>query len=181
MLKKICKNLKKFLKNENVLDIFIFGSFLQKKISYNDIDVAVLFIKEDKNNIDIIRKIQKESKDYRVSHISVNDFFKRMHPLVMTILKEGYSVSSEKKYSEFIGFQNRVLFIYNLKGQSASEKVKFSYVLHGRGADRGLLKKYKAKKMGKQVISVQPEYEKIFTKLFENFRVDYEKRYVLIY
>ena len=118
-LSEVKKKLKIVLREKEVYDVVLFGSFVKGKSMPKDIDVAI--ISEKKNFV---------LKGFHVSILSVSDFFKPLS-LVNTLFREGYSLKKNKSFAEVYGFKNKCLFRYELKNLSASKKVRAVKALDG--------------------------------------------------
>jgi uncharacterized protein len=83
MDKKINKNIIKYLKNENVNKIILFGSYLKDK-DYNDIDIIVDF-KEAKSLLNLVR-IERELSELvgKKIDLSTNN---SINPLILERIK----------------------------------------------------------------------------------------------
>lgn len=169
-LLKIKNKLKKLTNKKEVLDVVLFGSAIKGKLNPKDIDIAIITKKEIKPEL---------SKEFHVSIISIEDFFKPI-PLINTLLREGFSVKHNKPFSEVFNFSNKSLFTYELKKLPNAEKVKLVNILHGR-SEKGLVEQNNGKWLSRQVFLVPVKNENIFEQLFSKFKVKYTKSYVLIH
>lgn len=168
-LSKIKNKLKEFLKNKEIIDVILFGSFIKGKAEPRDIDVLIITEKEFK----------KEIEGFHLNFIGLKELFLK-YPLMMnTILREGYSLKQNKNISEYFRFENKIIFSYSLKNLNASEKVKIVNILRGRG-DCGLVKENNGEWLANQVFVVRPENSNIFEKLFLNFKVKFTRKSILI-
>ncbi len=167
-LLRIKKDFKKILRDKDIYDAVIFGSFAKGKLNPQDIDVAL-----------ITNKKFKKVKDYHASIITLNDFFKPIS-LVNNLLREGYSMKKNKPFSEVYGFRNRCLFRYELSGLSTSKKVQTVNFLRGKKGSAGLVEEKKGEWLSNQTFLSPVIYESIFEKFFINSKVKFKKYYVLI-
>ncbi len=168
---KLIKNkLKKYLKNKKILDIIVFGSFVKGKEVPNDIDIAV--ISDEKFEINI--------PNFHVVFLKCSDFFNNPPTLINTLFREGYSLKNNKYFSEIYGFSSRVLYKYELRNLSASNKVKIVNLLRGK-KEKGLVKENKGEWLANQIFVVPVENESIFERLFINFKIKYSKFYLLMH
>ena len=146
MSKKSLKNIlesesKKFyLKNKDrILDVVLFGSLVRGKDKPKDIDILLIF--KEKKDLEIthrLRKIleQKIKIDVEVTSINYNKLFDTKLKIRESFLTEGYSLINKRGIAEGLGFANKVLFNYNLKGKSKSQRMRFYYSLYGRTHDQ---------------------------------------------
>ena len=170
-LQKIRNRLKNCLKDKKIYDIILFGSFIKGKINPSDIDLA--FITNEKLNIDI--------EGFHISFLKPEDFFINPPSLINTLLREGYSIKKNKRFSEVYNFSNKSLFIYELKQLSPSLKVKIVNLLRGNKKEKGLVKDRGGEWLANQVFIVPVEQEDIFQKIFQNYKVKYKKFYILMH
>jgi|SRR3989344_5991809 len=148
MLKKQLKNTKlkseitKFYRKnrDTILDIIIFGSFIKGKENPKDIDLLILY--KDKKNIEKSYELKKILKNFNVeiTDKSYLELFDESFKVREGILSEGYSVVNKKFLSEGFGYLSFILFKYELKGFSKSNRMRFYYGLSGRGKnDKGII------------------------------------------
>lgn len=171
-LQKIKREFKSILKQKEVLDVIVFGSFVKGKFNPNDIDIAILV---NKNELKFDLK-----KEFHISVLTINDFFIKSLPLINILLREGFSLRHNKPFSEVFRFFSKSLFVYNLKGLSNTNKVKLVNILHGKNS-KGLVEEFKGKWISRQVFFVPVKNDNIFEDLFSKFKIKYEKSYVLIH
>ena len=93
MMESLVKKLKILLEKnkKEVVDIFLFGSYVKGRLSPKDIDIAVL-----ENGVDrsvLKRSILVISSSADVQFLNVGDYDKSIW---LTLLKEGYSVKHKK-------------------------------------------------------------------------------------
>lgn len=124
-MKELVKKLKTLLKkNENAVDIVIFGSFVKDKINTNDIDVALLC--KSKGNINKtetkkeIEALIKAKIDLQIIDINDYDNF-----IWISLIREGFSVKHNNYLHELYKIKPVVLYKYSLKKISVSKKVMF--------------------------------------------------------
>ncbi|PIU76043.1 hypothetical protein COS75_01130 [Candidatus Pacearchaeota archaeon CG06_land_8_20_14_3_00_35_12] len=143
MSKELNKYLKEKLKGidlAEIADIFLFGSAVKGKEFPKDIDICVIFRKKILEKT--LKEIEDKLKDFNVhiSFLNVDNFFRKPHSLIKTLLVEGISILSGKPFAQNFGFFAYVLYSYDLSKLKPSEKVKFVYLLKGRKAE-GMVKK----------------------------------------
>jgi len=173
-LSKIKSELASLLKDNEILDVIIFGSFVKGKQTPNDIDIALIV----NNSGDF--KFRFDNDKYHVSVISINDFFKRHITLINTLFREGYSLKYGKNFSDLFGFSNKALFSYELTNLTNSNKVKLVNILRGKGK-KGLVEENGGEWIFRQVFLVDVENERLFEDIFDNFKVKFKKSYILIH
>lgn len=170
VLQLVKSKLKKYLKDKEILDILLFGSAIKGETLPNDIDVAIITDK----------KLDLEIDNFHISVLSPSDFF-RPFSLIHTLLREGYSLKYNMPFSKIYKFSNKVLFKYELTSLKPSVKVKIVNVLRGKKNEKGLVEEKSGEWLANQVFFIPVDEEKIFEKLFLNFRVKFQKHYVLIH
>jgi len=170
---RIRNKLKKILRDNNILDIIIFGSAVKGKLMPTDIDIAII---TKKKNIPLM----PEQDNLHISIITPHDIFVKPISLINTLLREGHSLRHNTSFSEVFKFSNKVLFIYNLKDLANSEKVKMVNILRGKKS-QGLVEENKGEWLSRQVFLVPVGNEKIFEELFQKHSIKYKKNYVLIH
>ena len=126
---------------KNIENIFLFGSAVKGKEFPEDIDICIVF--KDKVHKEILSGIEHKLKEHKVhiSSLTVNDFFKKPHPLAKTIFLEGLNIFNRKPFINNFVFSSYVLYSYDLSKLKPSEKVRFVYLLKGRNSKEGIIKK----------------------------------------
>lgn len=171
LMKNIKTKLKKYLDDKGILDVIVFGSAVKGKKIPNDIDIA--FITDKKVNTDF--------KGFHISILKLEDFFINVPSLVHTLIREGYSLKNNRFLSEIYQFSSKILFIYNLSGLNNSTKVKIVNVLRGKNKEKGMVEQNIGKWLSNQVFIIPLEYGELFEKFFINFKVKFNKYYILIH
>lgn len=171
MNSEIKNKLKKFIGNKEILDIIIFGSAIKGKSVPRDVDIAI--ITDKVINLDL--------KGFHISYLKPIDFFLKRPSLVHTLFREGYSLKYNKAFSELYGFDNRVLFRYQLNDIKPSLKVKIVNFLRGKKNEEGLVKKSKGEWLANQIFIVPLEADYVLEKFFLNFNIKFKKFYILMH
>lgn len=171
VLVSIKSKLKKYLKDKEIYDIILFGSFVKGKEDYSDIDLAFVARKD----------IEFDNEGFHVAVLKPEDFFGKPPSLVNTLLREGYSLKNNRLFAESFNFSPNVLFNYNLSSLSPSLKVKVVNALRGRKDERGLVLENKGEWVSNNVFVVGVNNESLFEKFFLNFKIKFQKRYVLMH
>ena len=167
----IKNKLGKYLKDKDILDVILFGSVIKGKSSPSDIDIAMITQKEIKADI----------SGFHISVLKPEDFFVSPSSLVNTLLREGFSIKSERFFSEKYKFLNRVMFVYELKDLNPSIKVKIVNILRGKKNTMSLVKERGGRWVANRVFVVPINEEHIFERIFLNFKVKFNKFYILIH
>ncbi len=175
--------IKRWIQKEHILDVVQFGSSQRGKARPNDIDLCILVSDiDEKKSLDFIHSLSKitDKEEYKIqlSILSASSFASG-NSLVKTLLEEGYSIKYNKKFSETFGFHNKSLFVYSLKHFSASQRVKFHYMLRGRYGTKGVLKEVNGKFIGTGSIIVPTEKEDVLKEIFDQWSVKYSLERVL--
>ena len=191
MLKKLLKNtkfrteIKKFYQKnkEEVIDIILFGSFVKGKQKPNDLDLLLLF--KSKTNLDLSYTLRKslEKLNFRVEVTSKTymDLFDENFKARESFLTEGYSLILNKFISQGLGFNNFILFQYNLKNLNKSQRMMFYYALYGRKkTDSVILQKLNSKKFSENLILTPVTQKEPMKDFLNSWNLDFQKIPVLI-
>ncbi len=168
--------------NSEIVDIIVFGSLMRGKDKPNDIDLIILF--KNKKNLDISYQLKKEIEKKTEIPINVesklySNLFQTSFQAREALLAEGYSLLNKTGIANGLGYENLVMFIYNLKGKNKSERMRFYYSLHGRGMD-GMLKILKANKITDTVIMCPVATKEEMKEYLENWKIEFKEIPVLI-
>jgi predicted nucleotidyltransferase len=163
------KKLKLNYKN-NVIDIVQFGSSVLEESNPKDMDIAVIF-KEVSIKIqleerqEIKRQIEKLTEfPVHIESFDINSLFLESNFARQGILFYGKSIITGENFAERFGIIPNLQISYVLKDLKKKEKVRFNYLLNGRGGNYGLLRKYGGKIIYPGVLETLPKNELIFTK-----------------
>lgn len=166
--------------SKNVIDIIQFGSSVLDGTQPNDIDIAVIFnkvpLKEQLEEAQEIKNQLKEKTPLPI-HIKSYDFysfFDKGNFAQEGILFYGKSILTEKNFSENFGLTPVLQISYSLEKLEKKDKVRFNYLLSGKGGEYGLLRKYQGKLIKPGLIEIFPEYEKIFAEAIKEIIKDFE-------
>mgnify|MGYP001573734280 CR=1 FL=1 len=170
-LLKIKRKLKSLLNNKEIIDIVLFGSAIKGKAMPRDIDIAII----SKENINV--KIE----NFHISTLKPIDFFLDVPSLVNTLLREGYSIKKDAPFAELFRFKPKVMFVYSLKGLSASEKVKAVNFLRGKNKSKGIVEENNGEWLANQVFIMPVEPEHILSQFLINSKIKFKKSYVLMH
>jgi len=168
-ISKIKAELAELLKDKSLQDAVIFGSFAKGKPDYKDIDVLII---SDK-------KTEKDIRGFHLTCMTPDELLTKFPLMLNTLLREGYSLKHNQKFSEYFRFKSEVLFFYELTSLKASEKVKIANCLHGKANSKGLVEENSGRWISRQVFAVPPESSSIFEKIFLNFNIKFQKSYIL--
>lgn len=161
MLARLLKNTKFlsevtsfFKKNKAaILDIIIFGSTVKGKEKPNDLDILLVY--KDKKDADISYELKKRLVGFNAEIVdkTYKELFETSFNAREALLAEGYSLVYKKFIAEGLGYNNFILFKYELKGFNKSNRMRFYYSLYGRSKnDNGILARLNAKKFSETVL-----------------------------
>jgi len=170
ILRKIKSKLRSLLKDEEVLDVILFGSVVKGKSVPRDIDIALI---TDKNGPIRIQ-------GFHVSVISAKEFLTKFPTLTSTLLQEGYSLKNNKFLAELFRFQNKSLYSYSLTEKNSSQKVRIVNMLRGKNSEEGLVKKYKGNWVANQVFILPIESTYIIDGFLIENKIKFKKHNLLI-
>jgi predicted nucleotidyltransferase len=154
--------------SENVIDIVQFGSSILEASNPNDIDIAVIFkeipVKEQiKESHDIKKQIEEMTElPVHTEFFDLTRLFDKSNFAREGILFYGKSLLNKANFSEIFGIIPKLRISYVLKDLYKKDKVKFNYLLNGKGGNYGLLKKYGGKIIYPGVVETFPENENLF-------------------
>lgn len=172
-----------YLKNrQEIIDIILFGSFEREKDKPNDIDILMLF-KEKKNletSYQLKKILEREMKiKIEVTPVTYAGLFDINLKIRESFLTEGYSLIQKKGIAAGLGFVNRLMFIYNLKGKSKSQRMLFYYSLYGRNSE-GMLKKLNAVKFADTIILCSIGKSEEMRAFFHEWQIEFKEVPLLI-
>lgn len=181
MQKKLQKKLG-LIYSKEVIDVVQFGSSVLEGSVPNDIDIAVIYnkipVKEQLAYSQEIKK-QLEKKFKLPIHIKSYDlysFFDKGNFAKDSILFYGKSLINDTYFSGIFGLFSRLQISYSLKDLKKKDKVRFNYLLNGKGRKYGLLRKYSGKLLKPGLIEISPEHEEIFIKAIKKITLKFEIR-----
>jgi hypothetical protein len=88
-------------------------------------------------------------------------------------------ISSFKEISRRHNLNVLVLYTYNLTKQDKSKKVRFVYVLKGRGKDNGLVEELKGNWLAPGCFMIPISQDNEMQEVFEHWKVPYKRRVIL--
>src|SRR3989344_3286180 len=174
LTKRLKKELKKYLKDKFVLDIFLFGSSVKEKLSPRDIDLVILVREKDyKKTEDLLYNIKNSLsiKNLHIEHLIIDDFLEKS--ISSSIIHEGISLRHNKRVTEMLGYEAFALFTFSLDNLTNVDKVRFAQTLYGRKND-GLVQKDKGRALGKGSFIVPIEKQNLFLDVLTKFKVKYK-------
>jgi predicted nucleotidyltransferase len=172
--------------SSNVLDIVQFGSSIFESSKPSDIDIAVIFknipLKQQLEEAQKIKR-QLETRFDLPIHIKSYDFysfFDKGNFSRENILFYGKSLLYHGSFAENLGLISKLQIYYSLKNLKKKDKIKFNYLLKGRGGKYGLLRKYGGFLVKPGMIEINPKYEKIFSEQISLLISDFVIKKVLL-
>jgi len=186
MMQKLWLKKLKLKYNSDVFDIVQFGSSVIKGKKPNDLDIAVIFnkipIKEQLNQAQEIKRQIEQVSDIPV-HITSFDLyslFDSSNFAKESILFLGKSLIFGDNFSKRFGFYPKIQIYYSLQNLKKKDKIRFNYMLNGRGGEYGLLREYKGELLKPGLIEIDFEYENIFIDSIKGFDIKFSVRKVLL-
>jgi len=158
-MKQLAKKLKKLL-NKEIIDLVVFGSFAKNKINPNDIDIAAI-VKERSDVKDLKKRLDEIGKIH-LQIVTPGDYDKFIW---ITLIKEGYSIRHNKYLYEIYNIKPTVLFKYNLKKLTPSNKVMF---------ERAIKNFKNIQKLSNRVVLVPIESSDEFRSFLRRWNIDIE-------
>lgn len=172
--------------SSEVIDIIQFGSSIIEGEKPNDIDIAVIQnkipLKEQLENSQEIKK-QLEKRFNLPIHINSYDLYSLFDAgnfARESILFYGKSLLSGNYFSNTFGLKPIVRIVYSLNKLKKKDKVRFNYLLNGKGGKYGLIRQYSGKLVSPGMIEILPEHEKVFSDAMKLITNDFEVQKVFL-
>lgn len=177
-MKKSSKKLYQKYKNR-IVDIFVFGSFIKGKFRPADIDLAVILKSTKQSELLTIRKKFDFyfSEKVHLNLILIENLLD--NALFKTLLEEGYSLLNNNFLYIRLDYKSGAIFSFDLSKLKKSKKVLFSYALHGKKKESGILSNLNGKEIGKAVIFIPIDCMDEFKQFLELWNVEYYMMKVL--
>ncbi|MBN1156655.1 nucleotidyltransferase domain-containing protein [Candidatus Woesearchaeota archaeon] len=127
---KIRNKLRDYL-NEEIVDIFLFGSFVKGKEEPEDVDSCIVF--RNKVDLELVNKIKETAGiNLHVSMLTADNFFQKFHSLAQTVLFEGVSIIDDRILADKYNLKAALLYKYDISSMSQSKKTRFVRLLRGK-------------------------------------------------
>tara|TARA_Y100000310_G_scaffold339520_1_gene432437 strand:+ start:682 stop:1242 length:561 start_codon:yes stop_codon:yes gene_type:complete len=184
-MQKLWRKKLKLNYSSDVIDVIQFGSSVEEGKTPNDLDIAVIFNKIPlREQLDQAQKIKKQLEKFVEIPIHVNSFdfyslFDSSNFAKESILFLGKSIVNGRNFVEKFGFFPKIQIYYSLKKLEKKDKIRFNYMLNGRGGEYGLLRKYNGRLLKPGLIEVNPEYEAIFINSIKKNDVNFKVKRIL--
>lgn len=175
-LKEISRLISEYKKNwkSELVDIILFGSIARGKFSPNDIDVCLVF--REKVDLGIVKSVQSILGDrYHISSLTADNFFTNPHSLAKTLLFEGESLITGKKFADVFSLKSKVIYYYDLSKENASKKVRIVYLLRGRINGKGLVKELGGEFISSSAFLVPIENDANIQEVFNSWKIKYKR------
>lgn len=177
-LKEFSKLKKELLsKRKQIVDVILFGSLTRGKGKPGDIDLCLVF--RDTINWVMVKELQRKlGERYHLSALKVDDFFTKTHSLARTLLLEGVSLISGKRKADTFGLTAKLLYSYDLTKEKASKKVRFVYLLRGRGKE-GLVKKWGGEFVSSNTFIIPMDKDSEMQEILTEWKIRYKRKKIL--
>jgi len=172
--------------SKNVLDIVQFGSSVLAESKPNDIDIAVIFKKISLNDqLEEAQKIKKQLEKHfdlpiHIKSYDFESFFEIGNFAKEGIMFYGKSIIHGDYFSKLLGLIPKLHIYYLLNKLDKKDKVKFNYLLSGKGGNYGLLRNFNGKLLRPGLIEIPPEYENIFINSIKKNIDSFESKHVYL-
>ena len=169
------KSSKKLYQNykDKIIDILLFGSSVKGKYNPKDIDIAIIL--KNTKEPEIISLIGKFgiyfNKETHLNLVIIETILQ--NPLLKTLLEEGISLIDQKQLHNKLGYESGYIFSLDLTKLNKSKKVLFSYTLHGKKEQKGILKNLNSKVVGRAVFFIPVDHVEEFKAFLELWNVDF--------
>ncbi|MFH1511124.1 MAG: nucleotidyltransferase domain-containing protein [Candidatus Woesearchaeota archaeon] len=184
MLNSLRKHLDSEAGKDGIFDIVLYGSSVKGKLSPGDIDILIIFVEGTlRQRLDKTQNIKMNLKKgfhqkIDIKQILLNELFSANFFARTGILLEGISLRSGKHFSENLGFKPYTLFSWTLSGLTHSEKIRFNYILAGRGV-QGIVKELGGIRVASGAIKIPIGNSTVFEDILKANKVPYNKKNLL--
>ncbi|MBU1111859.1 MAG: nucleotidyltransferase domain-containing protein [archaeon] len=172
-----------YKKNKSeIVDIILFGSVMKGKEKPNDVDLLIIF--KEKKNLDLAHKLKsilriKTDIPIEITIKTYSELFKKTFHIRESILTEGYSILNKINLSEGFGYKSMIMFQYQLKGKTNSERMRFYYSLYGRNS-KGMLERLQAVKFTDTVIMCPVDNQEKMHAFLDSWEIEFKEIPLLI-
>ena len=186
MMQKLWLKKPKLNYSKEVIDIVQFGSSVIENKEPRDIDISVIFKKIPiKEQLLESQKIKRQLEKLSNKSIHINSFdlyslFDNSNFARSGILFLGRSIFTGNYFSERFGLTPKIHIYYSLINLKKKDKIRFNYLLSGRGGNYGLLRKYEGNLLKPGLIEISPEFEGIFVNSMDSFDIEFKVRKVFL-
>ena len=172
--------------SKDVFDIVQFGSSVEEGKTPNDLDISIIFNKIPlKEQLDQAQEIKKQLEKLVEIPVHINSFdlyslFNSSNFAKESILFSGKSIIHGDDFAKRLGFSPKIQIYYSLENLKKKDKVRFNYMLSGKGGEYGLLREHKGELLKPGLIEINPESENVFVNSIKEFKVDFRVKKVLL-
>ena len=184
-MQKLWQEKLKLTYSKDIFDIVQFGSSTAEGKSPNDIDIAVIFYKIPlKEQLEQSQKIKMQLQKFltiplHIKSFDLYSFFDESNFARENILFYGKSLLSGDYFSKKFSLSPKIQIRYSLKNLKKKDKIRFNYMLSGKGGRYGLLKQYEGKLISPGLIEINPEHEAIFTDAMKEIISEFKVKRIL--
>ena len=177
---------KKWIQKEQVLDVVLFGSSVRGKRTPRDIDLCILLRNgQEKRTLELIQSLHQHldtlNLKFHLTALTEETFIQGKETIIATLLQEGISLARGKLFSTRFGLIPYSLFFYSLQGASPSRRVRFHYLLRGRGKRTGVLSTLQGELLRDGIVMVPTENEDTFQEILLQWKVTFTGRRILAF
>jgi predicted nucleotidyltransferase len=169
-------------KDKSVFDIILYGSCSRGSDKPGDVDILVVFregsLRERLDKVQDIKKKLPKGMNADVKGILWEELFDPNFFARAGVFLDGISILDGRTFSTKTGFVGAVLFIYNIRDKSHTEKVKFNYLLSGRGRD-GIVKYLGGKQIAPGVVEMPSVKSAEFEEVLIKHKIEFRKQAIL--
>ena len=119
-------------------------------------------------------------EQYHLSSLSVDNFFTNPHSLAKTIILEGKSILTNKTFLDSFNLKAQLLYSYDLSHEEANKKVRFVYLLRGRGKAAGLVQAWKGEFISNNAFIVPIGIDEEIRFVFDQWKIKHQRRKILL-
>lgn len=177
----------KWIKNNKIWDIVLYGSVSRGKIKARDIDLAIILAENTplKKKLSLCQELRRIFSGFEyVFDIKAIDFNDLLNPGFLgreAILAEGISLLKKDCLAERFGFSAFTLVKYRLKNLTLAKQKTFYYALQGRKKGKGILAKLEGSIISKGILKVPTRHMEEIKEILEQHKVDHEFTFNLTY
>jgi len=172
--------------SKDVFDIVQFGSSVEEGKTSNDLDIAIIFNKIPlKEQLNQAQEIKKQLEKLVEIPVHINSFdlyslFDSSNFAKESILFFGKSIVYGDDFAKRFGLAPKIQIYYSLEKLKKKDKIRFNYMLNGRGGEYGLLREHKGELLRPGLIEIVPEFENILINSIKEFKIDFKVKKVLL-
>ncbi len=180
-----------WIKENNIWDIVVYGSYIRGKSKAKEIDVAVILDKtvsvKKKWGLsqELKKKMSLKDRTLDIKTLDLKDLINPGNLNREAVLAEGYSLIRKDYLAERFGFKAVAQVEYSLNKLAQAKQKTFYYALQGRKKGTGILSRLGGRIISKGILEVPTkEYEEINSLLVEKgipYRTTFLLRYRILH